>query len=526
MTQIKKAFSTGNKPNEVVSVRDFGAVGDGVTDDTAAIQAALDSANTQNKALHFPSGTYLTTSEITTTEEGIVIYGEGSELVIINTTATRFLFVDTPDTGTPGTPDQPYLGVRLEGFQVRGDGVNTTTCIDVFGSPYGNTVFKDLQLRGAITEQIKITQCWASEFVNCEIGFGSESRTTSGTRGITIDNANAITVRDSIITSLGLNYDGLGIYATSCEAFNLVSSTIENMQTYVEITSGSGSVLIQGNYFENSTTVQGLIDITESPIKLGTTGKLYNAEVCNNWFLVGNNAINVDFVNVSKGAFKQNSHNPGLANDGYYKAGVNSTDIIVENNKRIFSPTSGVSGMTDSDVENTLNARNKLDSDSMFIPASQFISRSIGGPITALPTQSTLNGATVWNFNTTDVAEVSTIVMPPQVWGKSRVKTYGVFSIDSTSTNSIVYFAIPTVLEEDGTETDPSVLSKTQGLTDIAAANVPVPDTNGSSWIVARNNRLEGVKVRFRRSGNNASDTFTGTVSFFGMILERSPEVV
>lgn len=44
------------KLRETVSVKDFGAVGDGVTDDTAAIQAAIDSGA---KSILFPSGTYI-----------------------------------------------------------------------------------------------------------------------------------------------------------------------------------------------------------------------------------------------------------------------------------------------------------------------------------------------------------------------------------------------------------------------------------------------------------------------------------
>ena len=50
------------KLQETVSVKDFGAVGDGVTDDTAAIQAAISSANTAGASLYFPFGTYMANS--------------------------------------------------------------------------------------------------------------------------------------------------------------------------------------------------------------------------------------------------------------------------------------------------------------------------------------------------------------------------------------------------------------------------------------------------------------------------------
>jgi len=51
------ARSAQSKMRDTVSVKDFGAVGDGVTDDTAAINAAL----ATKKSVYFPSGTYMTT---------------------------------------------------------------------------------------------------------------------------------------------------------------------------------------------------------------------------------------------------------------------------------------------------------------------------------------------------------------------------------------------------------------------------------------------------------------------------------
>ncbi|MGC8863790.1 MAG: glycosyl hydrolase family 28-related protein, partial [Armatimonadota bacterium] len=43
----------------VVNVRDFGAKGDGTTDDTAAFQAALDSIADKGGTVSVPAGTYL-----------------------------------------------------------------------------------------------------------------------------------------------------------------------------------------------------------------------------------------------------------------------------------------------------------------------------------------------------------------------------------------------------------------------------------------------------------------------------------
>ena len=55
------ATNVGNKLSQWVSVIDFGAVGDGVTDDTAAIQAGIDTGN----SLYFPQGNYKISSTLT-----------------------------------------------------------------------------------------------------------------------------------------------------------------------------------------------------------------------------------------------------------------------------------------------------------------------------------------------------------------------------------------------------------------------------------------------------------------------------
>ena len=68
------ARTVQDKLREFVSVKDFGAVGDGVADDTAAVQAAATYAASVKKSLYVPAGTYRLT-EMVTVSSGM--YGDG-----------------------------------------------------------------------------------------------------------------------------------------------------------------------------------------------------------------------------------------------------------------------------------------------------------------------------------------------------------------------------------------------------------------------------------------------------------------
>jgi len=84
---------------DVVNVKDFGAVGDGVTDDTAAIQNAIDSllgtfdvyanysgneySGKPSQILFFPAGIYKTTSRLLVEKNNVCIRGSGWNSTII-----------------------------------------------------------------------------------------------------------------------------------------------------------------------------------------------------------------------------------------------------------------------------------------------------------------------------------------------------------------------------------------------------------------------------------------------------------
>jgi hypothetical protein len=68
-----------------VSVKDFGAVGDGVTDDTQAFNAAFNVASQENKAIKVPVGTYMVSglSYTPANAKPLVLLGDGKEKTTI-----------------------------------------------------------------------------------------------------------------------------------------------------------------------------------------------------------------------------------------------------------------------------------------------------------------------------------------------------------------------------------------------------------------------------------------------------------
>lgn len=83
---------------DVINVRDFGAVGDGVADDTSAIQSAINSAfSSGRKDIFIPVGTYRTTATLVVNGTGVRIKGEGAEF----STSIVADFVGTSFTNSP-----------------------------------------------------------------------------------------------------------------------------------------------------------------------------------------------------------------------------------------------------------------------------------------------------------------------------------------------------------------------------------------------------------------------------------------
>lgn len=109
--------------SETINVKDFGAIGDGITDDTAAIQSAV---NSNLNFIYFPKGSYKVTATITVSTSKSLTGAGIWNSVIRQATPNIDTFLFKPITA--GTTSDFLNNVLIEGLQItHTDVVSTST---------------------------------------------------------------------------------------------------------------------------------------------------------------------------------------------------------------------------------------------------------------------------------------------------------------------------------------------------------------------------------------------------------------
>jgi hypothetical protein len=127
------ARSAQNKMRDIVSVKDFGAVGNGVTDDAAAIQAAID-AFSDGATIYLPAGTYRVSTQILVNTK-ISLVGDG--IASENGTGAAYrgaTCILRAFTGANATIALNGDCCAIDGVDVDGNNQGTGSQVQVWGS--------------------------------------------------------------------------------------------------------------------------------------------------------------------------------------------------------------------------------------------------------------------------------------------------------------------------------------------------------------------------------------------------------
>ena len=280
-TDIVSAINEINSKNNnlmIYNVRDYGAVGDNVTDDTAALQAAAAAVNTTGGILYFPPGTYTTTQTLVITHNGTILRGAAPNNSYImakdDITAVQFL----GDSGNI----KSGCGIQDLGLTCQSVTPNSHYGVDI---EYGvNDFFKNVIIggfkKGVYAVHVGNTffeACGVVSTISGAIGFDIGDRSVSiasincyvGFSGAAVDNgigylANRGDIADFTLKYFDVGNGGYGVFIDGDDSpaqyppadirlYDVVTDGCRIAGIRVQNINEQGSIEISGGWFNEQT---------------------------------------------------------------------------------------------------------------------------------------------------------------------------------------------------------------------------------------------------------------------------------
>lgn len=356
------ATTVQSKLREAVSVKDFGAVGDGVADDTAEIQAAVSWAISNNAWVQIPAGTYKVTSQIvidtrTAAAGTFKLFGKGATLSVpggniaaLNTTT----FTDLSNTASTGglvrvlTPDSDSHSCFIEGLRFyKPDTAYPTrygTFINV--STQRNVHISDCVFSGGYDIGILFTPTYGASIERCSItGFNTGIWCRGGINGINITNNSIRNGRRGIrVSSHTASDTNVNVRITN----NILESLTDDAIQF----QGVRASVIANNYFESvdqdgATYYADTGDYSKKVCIYFGVGQDSNVEASARNYIYGNYGWTAGALNI---LIKSGFGNVLVANNGIDVLQATADSIVLDTNGKLAietlserTPNSGIS---------------------------------------------------------------------------------------------------------------------------------------------------------------------------------------
>ena len=381
------ARTIDSKLKDTVSVKDFGAVGDGVTELSTALQAAHDALGPDGGTILIPAASsyYLMNNGVTFTKS-VRLVGDGwynSEILVRTNTS---VVIST------------YAKLDVENIIFTALDAATNTCTFLFHQPssanHGHSTIRNNFFSGARYSYFSQSTN-AVVIDNNVIGCGGGSGA-----GLYLINTTNSDIGDSFITNNTISGDAssIGILVPSTSGINICNNKFNStLVNHILISVGANLV---GNYLISNNSFEGH---TDSAIKLAaTTGTITKTLITGNQFssastnhiTVGNNATNTTITgntfnstNSSTGngiSIESGAKNLTITGNAFHQilnaittAASQSAGITLGNNRFASDVTSFFSG---DDGLNTYASNKKLEvarysqnsSDTVYVDAFKF----------------------------------------------------------------------------------------------------------------------------------------------------------
>lgn len=170
-----------------VTPQDYGAAGNGTTDDTAAVQAAINAVNTAGGGtVLFPEGTYLITPSgspavgltmtgVSAGYQNVTLRGVNNQAAVLKQNAAGTLLQMSGPSTSPSTGATHCKNNVVESLGFNGNGF-TGPMVQAYYAD--NLLFRDVFFNNGGSIVVDSAEFWDSRFYNCVFG-GSGSTTAS-----------------------------------------------------------------------------------------------------------------------------------------------------------------------------------------------------------------------------------------------------------------------------------------------------------------------------------------------------------
>lgn len=260
-----------------VNVLDFGADPTGVADSTAAIQAAINSS-AGFLAVYFPTGTYKITSQITISNDRVMLYGDGTaSRILFNPTANAvcFLFDKGSTSSVQNTvrdltfysTDTTYTKTAIKLVDVSQCLVENVQTIFPHWFGAGSTF---LHILGRDTSAVRGLNVFADKPIRVSpipaphvaSGIGIDHFHFSDCYLGNVTSANPIITFDDGVIISSVTFDGYQAWVGGSHGFYWDSPTVSQSSLNLSINNVRWEQQVSGGYLAYINSASGIVDVS------------------------------------------------------------------------------------------------------------------------------------------------------------------------------------------------------------------------------------------------------------------------